>query len=90
MIEGSQIRAARALLGWSREDLLKATGLSMSALLRLEVGSVDSRGSTISKVLQALNHAGVEFVSRADGAFGVMLTRRPADVRDEPKKRRRS
>ena len=90
MIEGAHIRAARALLGWSREDLLKATGLSMSALMRLEGGSADSRGSTINKVLQALNDAGIEFVSSPDGAVGVMLTRRPADVQDEPKNRRRS
>ena len=36
MIDGRQIRAARAMLGWSREDLLQASGISMSALLQAE------------------------------------------------------
>lgn len=41
MIDGRQIRAARAMLGWSREDLLKASGISMSALLRMEGALAD-------------------------------------------------
>jgi len=39
MIDGRQIRAARAMLGWSRDDLLKASGISMSALLRMGRGT---------------------------------------------------
>lgn len=73
MVDGRQIRAARALLGWSRDDLLKASGISMSALLRMEGGLADSRGSTIQKVVQALTHAGIEFVARDDSAIGVVL-----------------
>ncbi len=44
MLDGRQIRAARAMLGWSRADLLKAAGISMSALLRMESGQADSQG----------------------------------------------
>lgn len=73
MVDGRQIRAARALLGWSRDDLLKASGISMSALLRMEGGLADSRGSTIQKVVQALTHAGIEFVARDDAEIGVVL-----------------
>ena len=73
MIDGRQIRAARAMLGWSREDLLQASGISMSALLRMEGALADSRGSTLNKVAKALTLAGIEFVTRDDGAIGVIL-----------------
>lgn len=73
MIDGRQIRAARAMLGWSRDDLLKAAGISMSALLRLECSRADSRGSTINKVAGALHLAGIEFLMRDDRAIGVLL-----------------
>ena len=73
MIDGRQIRAARAMLGWSREELLDASEISMSALLRMEGNLADSRSSTLNKVVKALNVAGIEFVTRDDGAIGVML-----------------
>lgn len=73
MIDGRQVRAARALLGWRREDLLDASGISMSALLRMEGNLADSRGSTLNKVIKALNQAGIEFVTRDDGGIGVIL-----------------
>jgi len=68
MIDGRQIRAARAMLGWSREELLQASGISMSALLRMEGALADSRSSTLNKVVKALSLAGIEFVTRDDGA----------------------
>lgn len=73
MIDGRQVRAARAMLGWSREELLDASGISMSALLRLEGALADTRISTLSKVVRTLNQAGIEFLSREDGAIGVMM-----------------
>ena len=79
MIDGRQIRAARAMLGWSRDDLLKASGISMSALLRMEGALADSRGSTLNKVAKALTLAGIEFVTRDDGAIGVILKGPPTD-----------
>lgn len=79
MIDGRQIRAARAMLGWSREDLLQASGISMSALLRMEGALADSRSSTLNKVVKALSLAGIEFVTRADGAIGVILKGPPTD-----------
>ena len=73
MIDGRQVRAARAILGWSREELLDASGISMSALLRMEGNMADSRSSTLNKVVKALSLAGIEFVTRDDGAIGVIL-----------------
>jgi len=73
MIDARQIRASRALLGWSREELLKVSGISMSALLRMEGALADSRSSTLNKVVKALTQAGIEFIARDDGAIGVLL-----------------
>ena len=73
MIDGRQIRAARAILGWTREDLLSASGISMSSLLRMEGDLADSRGSTLNKVVKALTKAGIEFVTRDDESIGVIL-----------------
>ncbi len=81
MIDGRQIRAARAMLGWSREELLDASGISMSALLRMEGNMADSRSSTLNKVVKALSLAGIEFVTRDDGAIGVIL-KGPSTDRD--------
>ena len=75
MIEGRQIRAARGLLGWSRSDLILASGVSLSALLRLESAQADSRSSTLNKVIAALNAAGIEFIN--DGQNGVGVLARP-------------
>lgn len=80
MIEGRQIRAARGLLGWSRADLIEASGVSLSALLRLEGAQADSRSSTLNKVIAALNAAGIEFIN--DGQQGVGVLVRPSGDAD--------
>ena len=67
------IRAARKMLGWSRENLLKASGNSMSVPLRMEGALADSRSSTLNNVAKALTLAGIEFITRDDGAIGVIL-----------------
>ena len=77
MITGSQIRAARALLGWSQQDLADKALLSETAVLKLETQSADTRTSTILKVRKSLEKAGIDFITRSDGAVGVVL--RPTD-----------
>jgi len=80
MIEGRQIRAARGLLGWSRSDLIDASGVSMSALLRLESALADSRSSTLNKVVTALDAAGIDFVNDGEHCVGVLVrTTKDAD-----------
>lgn len=73
-ITGHQIRAARALLGWSRQDLVDVSGISMSALLRLEGAMADSRTSTVVKVVHTLSSAGIEFINKDSASIGVLLT----------------
>lgn len=62
MITARQIRAARALLGWSQQELADKAIVSTNAVTRLERGEVDPRVSTIMAVQKALSEAGVEFI----------------------------
>ncbi|MGJ5084428.1 helix-turn-helix domain-containing protein [Bradyrhizobium sp. HKCCYLRH1065] len=62
MITSRQIRAARALLGWSQQQLADKAIVSLNAVARLEGGNVDSRISTVQAVQDALVKAGIEFL----------------------------
>ena len=73
MITGSQIRAARSLLGWSQLTLADNAVVSETAIVKLETQSADTRTSTIMKVRKALEDAGIDFINRNDGAVGVVL-----------------
>lgn len=73
MITPRQIRAARALLGWSQQQLGDKAIVSLNAVTRLEKGSVDSRSSTIIAIQKALTKAGVEFIAADQKGEGVRL-----------------
>jgi transcriptional regulator with XRE-family HTH domain len=60
-----QIKAARALLGWSQEGLAAAAGVSVPTVKRLEAadGLLGGREETGTKLRAALEKAGVEFTN---------------------------
>ncbi|WP_337188672.1 helix-turn-helix domain-containing protein [Phenylobacterium sp.] len=74
MISARQVRAARALLGWSQQELADRAIVSVNALVRLERGTVDTRTSTLSAVQGALTRGGIEFISADQKGEGVRLT----------------
>ncbi|MBI5162844.1 MAG: helix-turn-helix domain-containing protein [Magnetospirillum sp.] len=72
-----QIRAARALLGWSQAELAQRAGVHKNALARLEAGRTDPRVSTMDAVIEALTAEGITFTVDADGsAEGVQISAR--------------
>jgi transcriptional regulator with XRE-family HTH domain len=73
MITPRQIRAARALLDWSQQQLADKAIISLNALARLERGVVDPRMSTLDAVERALIRAGIEFIPAGDKGEGVRL-----------------
>jgi len=73
MISARQIRAARALLGWSQQDLADRAIVSLNAVTRIEQGSSDPRVSTMAAIEKALAKAGIEFLPRGDKGEGVRL-----------------
>lgn len=62
MLSAGQIKAARALLGWSQDDLAAATGLSVSTVRNLESGDMSPRSVTANEIRRAIENAGLEFV----------------------------
>jgi predicted transcriptional regulator len=73
MITPRQIRAARALLGWSQQHLADKAIVSLNAVTRLEKGNVDSRVSTVGAIEKALTRAGIEFLPSDTKGEGVRL-----------------
>jgi transcriptional regulator with XRE-family HTH domain len=62
MITAKQIRAARALLGWSQNKLADRAILSASTVRYIENGRVDPRSSTLTAIRAALEKGGVELL----------------------------
>ena len=73
MITSAQIRAARALLDWSRADLSITSGVGASALMRLEsaVGIPSGNIKTFEAVQKALEEQGIEFIGTPENGAGV-------------------
>jgi predicted transcriptional regulator len=60
-----QVKAARALLDWSQEDLAGHSGVSPPTIGRLEAegGELGGRADTGEKIRRALEKAGIEFLN---------------------------
>ena len=71
----SQIRAGRALLGWSQTELARTAGVGLATLQRIEQndGVVKGNFSTILKIQKALEQAGIVFTDGDAGEIGVRL-----------------
>lgn len=64
MLTAAQIRAARALLGWSQPALAKESGVSLPTIVRMEsqLGPGRSSAANVDAVRRALEKAGVQFL----------------------------
>jgi transcriptional regulator with XRE-family HTH domain len=71
----AQIRAARALLGWSQGKLARVAGIGLTTLQRIEQneGVVKGNFSTVRKIQKALEKAGILFTDNDAGEIGVRL-----------------
>jgi predicted transcriptional regulator len=83
MITAAQLRAARALLGIDQKKLAELSGVSLPTIQRMESSDGNVRGmvDTLTKVVDALNEAGVELIgdnARSEGAGRGVRLRRPA------------
>ena len=74
MIEAAQVRAARALIGWSQTKLADAAGVSLSTVERFETEAPDSvPAQAVARMGAALESAGVAFIDKNGGGAGVRL-----------------
>ena len=77
-LTSAQIRAARALIRWSAEDLARETALSVATIRRAELAEVEISMTAANDlaVRRALEAAGVEFIDENGGGPGVRLSKR--------------
>ena len=80
MITPRQVRAARALLGWTQEMLADKALVALTALKRLESDRLKVRDDTRDQVRRALEAAGIVFLD-SDRGEGVMLVRTARGLR---------
>ena len=78
MITGSQIRAARALLGWTTQYLADQSGIHFATINRIEQqdGYPATRTNTLHAIQSAFERGGVIFLetgSTREGGPGVRL-----------------
>ena len=74
MFSPSQIRAARALVGWSQTDVAIGAGLSVPTVKRAEAeGGIRVSEDAMLAIGNALKKAGVEFIAENGGGAGVRL-----------------
>jgi transcriptional regulator with XRE-family HTH domain len=60
-----QLKAARALLGWSQQDLARESNVSQPTIARIESGDgvLSGRPATAEKIRAALEENGIEFTN---------------------------
>ena len=77
-LAGSQIRAARALVRWTVDDLAREATLGRNTVLRAEVadGQTSLTAANNLAIRRALEAAGVEFIDEDGGGPGVRLRKR--------------
>jgi hypothetical protein len=70
-----QIRAARALVRWSAEDLARESAVSVATIRRAELTDKETLMNTANDlaIRRALEAAGVEFIDENGGGPGVRL-----------------
>ncbi len=73
MITSGQIKAARALVGWTARDLAAKAEIGFSTLIRLESADGVPAGNikTIDAIKKALEEVGIEFTGSPDSQAGV-------------------
>jgi DNA-binding Xre family transcriptional regulator len=78
LITSDQIRAARALLRWSSQDLATNSGIGSATIKRLEVmnGVPSVHTKTLMAIKDALEAAGIEFLGTPHQGAGVRFKNR--------------
>ncbi len=75
-ILSAAIRAARGALGWSQQDLADKADVSLPTVARLEAALSSPKLETVSRMIGALEKAGVEFDWQVTNGFGIKVTLR--------------
>ena len=69
-LTSAQLRAGRALIRWSAEDLARASAVGLTTIRRAELTDSETNDLAVRRALEA---AGVEFIDENGGGPGVRL-----------------
>jgi transcriptional regulator with XRE-family HTH domain len=77
LFTSAQLRAARAMLKWSLEELSEKSGVGTTTLKRFEAASGVSNGnlSTFQRLRDVFEAAGIEFIGSPGDRPGVRLNK---------------
>ena len=75
VITAAQLRAARAIIGWSQPELAERSGVGIATIRRMEGarGLPKTTAEIVWKVQKSLEDAGVVFIDENGGGPGVRL-----------------
>jgi hypothetical protein len=81
-LTSAQIRAARALIRWSAEDLARDSAVGLTTIRRAELTDSETSMTAANDlaVRRALEAAGVEFIDENGGGAGVRF-RKPNEAK---------
>lgn len=82
IIMPEQCRAARALLGWSQDQLSAASKVAKATIANFEAGKRSPYERTLADMRDALEAAGVLFIAENGGGAGVRLLHPRAPAAD--------
>lgn len=79
MITAAQIRAARAMLGWSAAELASRSGVSKRTMVKIEAGHgiPPTTTGTLQSITATLEAAGIEFIGTPDDGPGIRIHQIP-------------
>lgn len=72
-MDAAQCRAARAMLGWSQQDLCSKAGVARKTLVDFEGGKSTPYPRTLKDIRETLEAAGVIFIAENGEGPGVRL-----------------
>ncbi|MBU6235705.1 MAG: helix-turn-helix domain-containing protein [Alphaproteobacteria bacterium] len=76
MMTTHQLKAARALLDWTQQDLAKSAGMHLNVINNIERGITNPRQQTIERLKKTLEDNGIQFI----GSRGVELVKQAVSV----------
>lgn len=74
-MSAAQCRAARAIIGWSQEQLAESARVAKKTLADFETGNRSPYPRTLEAIRAALEAAGVQFIAENGGGPGVRLAK---------------
>jgi predicted transcriptional regulator len=70
----AEVRAARAVLGWSQTELAKRTAVTQRAIYCIEQNVVQPRKQTEERIIEAFTDAGLRFERLSNGGFKMTVS----------------